>query len=104
MNQTIVVSTTLTVSCTATAASSTPTITWRAGAVELTSSGRYSISEGEGTSTLVIANTVEGDSGTYSCTATVGSGTPVTESFDITVLPVREFNTFHLRCKMIGSE
>ena len=96
MNQTIVAGTTLTVSCTA-RASSTPTITWMAGDTVLENSGRYSISEGDGTSTLVIANTVEGDSGTYSCTATVGSGTAVTERFDLIVISVRKLSLNCLR-------
>ena len=96
MNQTIVAGTTLTVSCTA-RASSTPTITWMTGDTVLENSGRYSISEGDGTSTLVIADTVEADSGTYSCTATVGSGTAVTESFDLIVISVRKLSLNCLR-------
>ena len=60
------------------------------GNTELMDGGRVSISSESELSFLTISSVVEEDSGLYSCTAAIGSGTPSSASFEITVLPFRE--------------
>lgn len=87
MNHVIIANSSLSVSCTTNV---TSTISWRVGNTELMDGGRFSISSESESSFFTISSVVEEDSGLYSCTAAIGSGTPSSASFEITVLPFRE--------------
>jgi hypothetical protein len=84
MNHVVLANSSLSVSCTA---NITSTISWRVGSTELMNSDRFLISNESESSSLTVSSVTEDDSGLYSCTAAIGSGTPSSASFEVTILP-----------------